>query len=68
MRLWRAARSVSFKELDRALMLLRGGARSKRAQIAPFVGLGVEFARVESILAGGELANHDVSRVKRPVG
>src|SRR5262249_18026004 len=42
-----------------ALVLLRGGAARERAEIAPPAGLGVLLTRIQPVLAGRELANHE---------
>jgi hypothetical protein len=41
-------------------VLERGGAAAKRTEIAPLAGLRIYFTRIEPVLAGRELANHDV--------
>src|SRR5437868_13499871 len=45
--------------LNRTLMLLCGSAAGEGAEIAAPAGLRVQLARVEAVLAGGELSNHD---------
>jgi hypothetical protein len=44
--------------LHGALVLLRGGAARKRAEIAPPAGLRIYFTRIEPVLSGRELADH----------
>jgi hypothetical protein len=45
--------------LDSAFVLLRGSASRKRAEITPPAGLRILLARIEPVLAGRELANHE---------
>src|SRR5262249_36280815 len=51
--------SSSLEILHGALVLLRGGAAGKGAEIAPLAGVRILFARIEPVFAGGEFANHD---------
>jgi hypothetical protein len=44
--------------LNGALVLLRGGAACKRAQIAPPAGLRIYFTRIEPVFAGRKFADH----------
>jgi hypothetical protein len=50
--------SVPFEVLDLAFVLFGGGARLERAKIAPALGFRIDFARIQPIFAGAELANH----------
>ena len=50
--------SAPLEELHRALVLLGGGAVGEGPQISPAPALGIPLARVEPILAGGELSDH----------
>src|SRR5438105_538684 len=50
--------SMTLEKLHGALVLLRGGTAAKGAEIAPPAGLRIDFARIEPVFAGGELANH----------
>jgi hypothetical protein len=49
---------VPFEILHRTLMALGGGAAGEGAKIAAAPGLRVLLARIETILAGRELADH----------
>jgi hypothetical protein len=51
--------SATLEELDRPLVLLRGCSRPEGAEVASLAGPGVWHARIQSILTGSELANHD---------
>src|SRR5262245_21981388 len=51
--------SAALEILHAALVLLCLCPGRKRAQIAPATGLRVDLARVEPVLAGLELADHD---------
>ncbi len=51
---------MALEILHGPLVLLRGGAARKGAEIAPPAGLRILFARIEPILAGRELTNHGV--------
>ena len=46
--------------LDRALVLLGGGAGLEGAEIAPPAGLRILLAGIEPVLAGSKLADHGV--------
>ena len=49
---------MPFEILHRALVLFRRGAVAESTEVAAFAGLGIDLARVESVFAGSELANH----------
>jgi len=51
---------MALEILHGPLVLLRGGAARKGAEIAPPAGLRILFGRIEPILAGRELTNHGV--------
>src|SRR5262245_47287011 len=53
-----ARRLVAFEELHRPLVFFGGGAAAECAEISAAACLGVFLARVESVLARLELANH----------
>src|ERR1041385_8465895 len=53
-----ALASVPFEKLHRALVLLRGGAASERAEVAAPAGARISFAGVEPVAARLELSNH----------
>jgi hypothetical protein len=42
----------AFEELDFSLVLYRGGSGIERAEIAALVGVGIDFAGIEAVLAG----------------
>src|SRR5262245_51616981 len=50
--------AVMLEVLDRALVLLGGGARLERTEILPRAGLPARLLRVEPVLAGLELPDH----------
>src|SRR5919199_1137834 len=50
---------MAFEKLHRALVALCGGTAGERAEIAPPAGARILLARVEAVLAGGELPDHD---------
>src|SRR5687768_11014641 len=50
--------AATLEELDGALVFLRRRARAERAQVSPLSGSRIELARVQSVLAGFELADH----------
>lgn len=50
--------SVPLEVLDVALMSFGFLSCREGAQIAALAGLGILLARVETVLAGGEFANH----------
>ena len=56
----RDAALTSLEKLHGALVLLRSGAAGKGTEIAPPAGLRILLTRIEPVLAGRELANHDV--------
>src|SRR5579864_3009841 len=49
----------TFEELDRAFVLQSGGPAGKRAEIAPLASLWIFLVRVQAVLAGFELADHE---------
>jgi len=49
---------ATFEELDRALVLLRSGARRERAQIATSSRPRIDFPRVEAVFARFQPPNH----------
>ncbi len=49
---------MALEILHGPLVLLRGGAARKRAQIVPPAGLRIYFTRIEPVLSGRELADH----------
>ena len=55
---------MPLEELHGFLMLLRRGARLERAEVTALAGLGILFARIEPVLAGGKFADHGVSGIK----
>jgi hypothetical protein len=52
------AKSMPLEKLHGALVLLRRRAAGEGAEIAPPAGLRIDFARIEPVFAGGELADH----------
>src|SRR5881275_1973401 len=57
----RPARSVPLEILDGTLVALRRRARLERAEIAPLAGLRVGLARIQTVFAAGQLADHACS-------
>src|SRR5689334_11368106 len=51
-------KSAPLEILHGALVLLRGGAAGKGAEIAPLASLRIYFARIEPVFAGRKFANH----------
>jgi hypothetical protein len=49
---------MPLEKLYGALVLLRRGGATERAEITPPAGLRIFLARIEPIFAGGELADH----------
>src|SRR5262252_3784722 len=49
---------MTFEELHRPFVLLRRGERAERAEILTPAGLRILLPRVETVLAGGEFADH----------
>src|SRR5204862_3289767 len=52
------ALSMPLEILHLAFVLLGGPSRRKRAEISPPPGLGIGFARIQTVFAGLELADH----------
>jgi hypothetical protein len=50
--------SMAFEELNFPLMLKSRFARAERAEIAALARTGIDFARIKSVLARFQLANH----------
>jgi hypothetical protein len=58
---WKWALSQSaftFEVLYRAFMFFCRYARAERAQVSSLAGLGINFARIESVLSGLQLSDH----------
>src|ERR1700724_2543363 len=55
----RARSAAALEVLDRLLVLLGGVERLEGAQVAAFTGLGILLSRIETILTGLQLADHD---------
>src|SRR5262249_27732794 len=55
----RPASAVALEELHRALVLLGRLTARERAEIAPLAGARILLARIEPVLTGFELADHD---------
>src|SRR2546430_2084565 len=53
-------RSVALEVLDFALVLLRGGKRRERAEVASLAGLRIDLAGIEAVAPGFELADHAI--------
>lgn len=49
---------MAFEILDRPLMFLCGGAAGERAEVPPLPSFGIDFARIQPILARFEFADH----------
>ena len=47
-----------FEKLNLALVLFRLRTRAEGPEVAPFAGLGINLARIQSILTCSEFANH----------
>src|SRR5215510_12285648 len=56
--------SMPLEVLHRTLLLERGCARRKRTEIAALAGLRVLLARIEAVLARGQLADHGGSSLQ----
>ena len=54
----RLDQSVTFEELDLPLVFFRLFSRVERAEILAFSRLGIDLARVQSILAGFQFSDH----------
>src|SRR5579872_2699049 len=50
---------MALEILDCAFVLFGGGATAERAQVAPLAGFGILLPRIEPVLPGRQLANHD---------
>jgi len=59
------ASAVAFEELHGTLVLFSRCSAREGAEVAPSSGLWVDLARVEAVLSGLQLANHDESSVSR---
>src|SRR5688572_22961895 len=49
---------LALEKLHRALVLLGCGSAGKSAEVSPSAGPGIEFSRVQPVLARLQLANH----------
>src|SRR5882757_4465585 len=58
--------SVPLEVLYGAFMLLGRRTRFERAEIAPFAGLRVHFARIEPVFAGRQFSDHGTNLPRRP--
>jgi hypothetical protein len=55
------ALAAPFEILHRLLVFFRGAATRKRAEISPFAGFWIYFARIKTILARPKFSNHGLT-------